>query len=52
MIVFLGALVHAVNPYTGQQSRITMSWNITQEALPGGSPHSEAFRSVETLEAE
>jgi hypothetical protein len=35
MIVFPGQLLHAVNPYTGKRPRITMSWNLNSEALPG-----------------
>jgi hypothetical protein len=47
MIVFPGAMVHAVNPYTGQRPRITMSWNITQEALPGSPPKMQRVQSFE-----
>jgi hypothetical protein len=35
MIVFASDYVHAVNPYRGEHPRITLSWNITIEALPG-----------------
>ena len=38
MIIFPSQLVHAVNPYTGKRPRITLSWNINKNALPG-SPH-------------
>jgi hypothetical protein len=35
MIIFPSQLVHAVNPYTGKRPRITLSWNINKNALPG-----------------
>jgi hypothetical protein len=35
MIIFPGQLVHCVNPYGGATPRITLSWNINREALPG-----------------
>jgi Putative 2OG-Fe(II) oxygenase len=35
MIMFPGATVHCVNPYAGRKPRITMSWNINAQALPG-----------------
>ena len=35
MIIFPSQLVHAVNPYTGKRPRITISWNINKNALPG-----------------
>lgn len=35
MIIFPSQLVHAVNPYTGTRPRITLSWNLNQQALPG-----------------
>jgi hypothetical protein len=35
MIMFPGALVHCVNPYTGRRPRITLSWNINRQPLPG-----------------
>ena len=37
MIIFPSQLVHAVNPYTGKRPRITLSWNINKNALPGSS---------------
>jgi hypothetical protein len=40
MVIFPGAVVHGVNPYTGQRSRITLSWNINPEAIPGRPPNS------------
>lgn len=35
MILFPGQLVHLANPYFGVRPRITMSWNINKEPLPG-----------------
>lgn len=35
MLLFPSELVHAVNPYSGESPRITASWNINREALPG-----------------
>ncbi|MDH3474268.1 MAG: 2OG-Fe(II) oxygenase family protein [Rhodospirillales bacterium] len=35
MIIFPGQLVHCVNPYGGATPRVTLSWNINREALPG-----------------
>lgn len=35
MIIFPSHLVHCVNPYWGETPRITMSWNINHQALPG-----------------
>ena len=35
MIIFPGQLVHCVNPYGGERPRITLSWNINREPLPG-----------------
>ena len=35
MIIFASDYLHSVNPYRGQRPRITLSWNITLEALPG-----------------
>ncbi len=35
MLIFSGEYVHFVNPYLGQQPRITLSWNITLTRLPG-----------------
>jgi hypothetical protein len=35
LILFPGQLVHAVNPYFGERPRITLSWNLTREKLPG-----------------
>ena len=37
LIMFPGAVVHAVNPYHGKRPRITLAWNIN-EAPVGGSP--------------
>ncbi len=34
MLIFPGQLVHSVNPYSGTQPRITMSWNINDAAVP------------------
>jgi hypothetical protein len=35
MIVFASDYVHAVGPYRGDRPRMTMSWNVTIERLPG-----------------
>ncbi len=35
MIIFPSQLVHAVNPYAGARPRITLSWNINKNVLPG-----------------
>ncbi len=35
MLVFASDYLHSVNPYHGRRPRITMSWNITLEKLPG-----------------
>ena len=35
MILFPGAIVHAVNPYDGKRPRLTLSWNINKQAVPG-----------------
>jgi hypothetical protein len=35
MIIFPAGVVHCVGIYRGKRPRITMSWNITPEALPG-----------------
>jgi len=35
MIMFPGQAVHCVTPYLGNKPRITMSWNINREAVPG-----------------
>lgn len=35
MILFPSELVHAVNPYGGEQARITASWNINRQPIPG-----------------
>lgn len=35
MIIFPSQLVHTVNPYTGARPRITLTWNINKNALPG-----------------
>ena len=38
MICFPGPAVHGVNPYYGERPRITLSWNINRNALPGKGP--------------
>lgn len=38
MIAFPGAMVHGVNPYTGERPRVTLSWNINLKVLPGKPP--------------
>jgi len=35
MLIFASDYLHSVNPYHGEKPRITMSWNITLEKLPG-----------------
>jgi hypothetical protein len=35
MLVFASDYVHAVGPYRGARPRITMSWNVSIERLPG-----------------
>jgi len=35
MIIFPSQLVHTVNPYLGKRPRITLSWNINKNPLPG-----------------
>src|SRR5439155_1215620 len=35
MLIFASDYVHSVNPYYGKRPRITLSWNITLERLPG-----------------
>ena len=35
MMIFPSQLVHCVNPYWGERPRITLSWNINADALPG-----------------
>jgi len=37
MLIFPGQLVHGVNPYSGGSPRITLSWNLNAQALPGAS---------------
>jgi hypothetical protein len=35
MLIFAADYLHSVNPYQGSRPRITMSWNVTLERLPG-----------------
>jgi Putative 2OG-Fe(II) oxygenase len=35
MLIFASDYLHSVNPYAGVRPRITLSWNITLERLPG-----------------
>lgn len=35
MVIFSSNYLHCVNPYRGTRPRITLSWNITHERLPG-----------------
>lgn len=35
MLIFPSQLVHTVNPYAGMRPRITLSWNINKNLLPG-----------------
>lgn len=39
MVLFPGHLVHFVDVYRGTRPRITLSWNINRQAIPGVSPH-------------
>ncbi len=39
MIVFPGTLVHFVDTYTEPGTRLTLSWNINQTAIPGTPPY-------------
>src|SRR5262249_62090271 len=35
MLIFASDYLHSVNPYRGRRPRITLSWNITLQRLPG-----------------
>jgi hypothetical protein len=35
MIIFPSQVIHCVNPYSGERPRMTMSWNVSQTAVPG-----------------
>jgi hypothetical protein len=35
MIIFPSQVIHCVNPYHGERPRMTMSWNVSQIAVPG-----------------
>jgi hypothetical protein len=35
MLIFPSQLVHTVNLYEGKRPRITLSWNINKNVLPG-----------------
>ena len=35
MLIFASDYLHSVNPYFGSRPRITLSWNITLDRLPG-----------------
>ena len=35
MVIFASDYLHSVNPYRGRRPRITLSWNVTVERLPG-----------------
>jgi hypothetical protein len=35
MLIFASDYLHSVNPYRGKRPRITLSWNVTLERLPG-----------------
>ena len=41
LIMFPGQVVHYVTPYAGERPRMTLSWNISKEAIPG-SPFDDA----------
>jgi hypothetical protein len=44
MLIFQSHLVHTVNPYWGEKPRITLSWNINPEPLPGDPFLSQGIR--------
>ncbi len=35
LVMFPGEVVHGVNPYHGVRPRITMSWNVNEQVIPG-----------------
>jgi hypothetical protein len=35
MLIFASDYLHSVNPYRGRRPRITLSWNVTLDRLPG-----------------
>jgi len=35
LLIFPAELIHAVNPYAGERPRITLSWNVNLQRLPG-----------------
>ena len=47
MIIFPSQLMHYVNPYGGDAPRITLSWNISAQAIPGSAnPELDAQRAM------
>lgn len=42
MLIFPAQLVHSVNAYRGGRPRITMSWNVSAQAIPGSAVPTEA----------
>jgi hypothetical protein len=45
--MFPGSVVHAVNPYRGERPRITLSWNVNENAIEG-SPFPPGIEPRET----
>jgi predicted 2-oxoglutarate/Fe(II)-dependent dioxygenase YbiX len=39
MVMFPAATVHLVNPYFGHRTRITLSWNLNTQPIPGNPKH-------------
>jgi hypothetical protein len=35
LLIFPSEFIHAVNPYNGARPRLSMSWNVNVEKLPG-----------------
>ena len=35
LVMFPGLTVHGVNPYRGERPRMTLSWNVNENAIPG-----------------
>jgi hypothetical protein len=35
LLIFPSDYIHSVNPYNGERPRVTMSWNINRQKVPG-----------------
>jgi predicted 2-oxoglutarate/Fe(II)-dependent dioxygenase YbiX len=35
LLIFPSEYIHGVNPYNGSRPRLSMSWNVNVEKLPG-----------------